>query len=124
MEFLKQRLFGPRIPLPDLPELVAYRVEVRRCVWIPWIGGHLSGMKQTAAGVAIGNQILLAPGVILSHRLLLHELEHVKQWQAEWLFVLWYTLESLRRGYQQNRYEVAARAAEIHAQRGLTFGVV
>jgi len=123
VEFLKQRLFGPRIPLPDLPELLIHRAEVRRCVWIPWIGGHLSGMKQSAAGVAIGNQILLAPGVILSHRLLIHELEHVKQWQAEWLFLVWYTLESLRHGYYNNRYEVAARAAEAQSRPGVTYGV-
>ena len=43
--------------------------------------------------------------------LLEHELEHVRQWKADPLFPLRYTLATLRHGYYDNPYEVQARAA-------------
>ncbi len=49
-----------------------------------------------------------------NRRWLRHELAHIKQYRELGFFgFLWaYTLESIRKGYQQNRFEVEARAAE------------
>jgi hypothetical protein len=47
-------------------------------------------------------------------RWVLHELKHVEQFRRYgfWLFLLLYAAESLRKGYQNNRFEVEARDAE------------
>ncbi|WP_019586929.1 eCIS core domain-containing protein [Deinococcus apachensis] len=44
-----------------------------------------------------------------------HELAHVQQYQRYGLlrFLTLYLIESLRRGYHHNRFEVEARAAEL-----------
>jgi hypothetical protein len=51
-------------------------------------------------------------------RLMLHEYCHVlKQWEAGDLTILRYSLECLRKGYWNNRFEVAARAfADRHLE--------
>lgn len=43
-----------------------------------------------------------------------HELKHIEQFQQHgtFLFLCLYLLESLRKGYKNNRYEVEARKAE------------
>lgn len=43
-----------------------------------------------------------------------HELEHVKQYERYGLvsFIIRYLIESARRGYYNNKFEVEARAAE------------
>lgn len=43
-----------------------------------------------------------------------HELKHVEQFRRYgfWLFLLLYLVESLRKGYHDNRFEVEAREAE------------
>jgi hypothetical protein len=43
-----------------------------------------------------------------------HELEHIRQYRTYGLvsFVILYLIESLKRGYYNNKYEVEARAAE------------
>ncbi len=43
--------------------------------------------------------------------LLLHEHAHVEQWRTVPWFAVRYVWESLRRGYFNNRFEVAARQA-------------
>ncbi|MBL7711075.1 MAG: DUF4157 domain-containing protein [Chitinophagaceae bacterium] len=46
-----------------------------------------------------------------------HELEHVRQFRQYGLvrFLYLYLLESLRKGYHNNRFEIEARAAEHRA---------
>lgn len=128
MEYFLRLLFGPRLLIEGLedvlPQLASQGATVRVCTWIPWLGGRLSRMKGSAAGVAIFNQILLAPGTRVSTHLLIHELEHVKQWKEERLFLIWYSLESIRHGYWQNRYEVAARQAETSLGPNRALGAV
>jgi len=53
-----------------------------------------------------------------------HELKHVEQYRRHGLFpFLWkYTIESIRRGYYNNRFEIEARAAENNE--GICEGIV
>ena len=96
-----------------LPEPLPVRVAVYRSRWIPLLGGWLSGMRAAAAAVTLGDAIVVHPNVPLTARLLRHELAHVRQWQARpFTFPFRYVLGHLRHGYQQNPYEIEARAAE------------
>lgn len=79
---------------------------------VPALGGWLSRLGGPAAAVALRRTIVVHPDVPLTPRLLAHEIEHVRQWEEDLLFPLRYTLETLRRGYANNRYECQARAAE------------
>lgn len=51
---------------------------------------------------------------LLDKRLVLHELEHVRQFRryGTLRFVVLYLWEGLRKGYHNNRFEVEARDAE------------
>jgi hypothetical protein len=103
-------LLGTRIEPPlEVPD----HVVVRTGRWIPAIGGWLSGHTGPAAAVALGRTIVVHPGVVLTQRLLRHELAHVRQWQARpFTFPLRYTWQHMRHGYRANPYEVEAREAE------------
>jgi len=48
-------------------------------------------------------------------RLMKHELCHVKQYQENGFlpFIIKYLIESIRKGYYNNRFEVEAREAEV-----------
>lgn len=107
-------LLGSPLQEPvELPEELLHEgVVLRRGRWIPVLGGVLGRMRGPAAAVTLGRHIILHPSARPTRRLLAHELEHVRQWRADPLFPLRYTLESLRRGYHHNRYEAEARAAE------------
>jgi hypothetical protein len=106
-------LLGRRIaPPPHLPEgSVPPGVVLREGRLVPRIGGLLGGMGAPAAAVTLGRTIIVHPEVRLTHDLLVHELTHVEQWRSDLLFPLRYTLASLRHGYTDNPYEVAARRA-------------
>jgi len=89
------------------------------------VGGWCLGQR-TVSGITLWRTIWLAPDVNPSLDLLLHELRHVQQFEANAAFPLLYLWESLRRGYVNNRYEVDARAyaarrvremAEFHPER-------
>ena len=96
-----------------LPETIPSGVGVYRNKWIPVVAGVLSGMRSHAAAVTLGDAILVHPDVPITPRLLRHELAHVKQWQAQpLLFPVRYALGHLRYGYDDNPFEVEARAAE------------
>jgi hypothetical protein len=99
-------------PPPSLVPLVPPGVRLRRGRLIPYLGGVMAGMKGSAAAVALRRTIILRPDVTLTRRLLLHELAHVRQWESDRLFAVRYSVETLRRGYLQNRYEREAREAE------------
>ena len=94
----------PPLPLPP-------GVTVRRGRLVPRIGGLLLRSRRPAAAVALRRTIIVDPGARLTPGLLAHELTHVRQWAADPLFPLRYTLATLRHGYHNNPYEVEARAA-------------
>jgi hypothetical protein len=106
----KAALLGRRIAPADVR--VPDGVTVREGRLIPAIGGWLARMGQPAAAVTLRRTIIVHPGATLTRRLLLHELEHVRQWREDPLFPLRYTTETLRNGYWNNRYEQQAREAE------------
>lgn len=95
----------PTIAREDLPNGVTFR----RGRLIPWIGGVLARAGAPAAAVTLRNTIILRPDVQLSPQLLTHELVHVRQWRADPLFPVRYSLATLRHGYRDNPYEVEAR---------------
>lgn len=98
---------------PDVTEPVPDGVAVRAARWLPVIAGRLSGMRAPAAAVTLGRTIIVHPDVRLTGRLLRHELAHVRQWQRHPItFPARYLVNHLRYGYQDNPYEVEARAAE------------
>lgn len=105
-------VLGPQVPPSELPEGVPPDVTVRRCGWIPALGGILGKMQGPAAAVTLRRTILVHPSVRPDAGLMVHELVHVEQWRADPLFPLKYAAESARRGYRGNRYEVEAYARE------------
>lgn len=109
---LLDAVLGPVVPPPSsVPaEAVPAGVTFRAGPLIPAIGGVLGRMGGPAAAVTLGRTIVVHPRVELSPGLLVHELTHVRQWGEDRLFPLKYTLQSIRHGYLQNRYEVEARA--------------
>jgi fructose-1,6-bisphosphatase I len=113
---LIRRLAGQRI-VPPLA--VPQDVAIVRGRWLTALSGRLAGMNAPAAAVTLGRTIVVHADAPLTPRLLRHELEHVKQWQAQPLtFPLRYLWRHLRHGYRDNPYEAAARAAE--AEHGST----
>ena len=95
----------PTVAQADLPDGVTFR----RGRLIPWIGGVLARAGAPAAAVTLRNTIILGPEVHLSPQLLTHELVHVRQWRADPLFPVRYSLATLRHGYYENPYEIEAR---------------
>ena len=110
-------LLGRRVaPPPELPDgLVPPEVVLREGRLVPWLGGLFARMGAPAAAVTLGRTIVLNPRVRLTPRLLAHELAHVRQWRADLLFPLRYTVATFRYGYLDNPYEVEAREAEAYA---------
>ena len=107
------RLLGARIdpPVGDPLPNGAAEVTFREGRLIPWIGGVLAGMSGPATAVTLGRTIVVARGARLSRELLAHELTHVRQWRADVLFPIRYTVAMLRHGYLDNPYEIEARLA-------------
>jgi hypothetical protein len=106
-------VIGHRCALPEalvraFPELAEARY--RRGGLPPRIGGWFLGIR-SVAGIALRHTVWLAPDADLTPELLLHELTHVRQWRSVRWFPVRYVWESLRRGYRENRYEIAARVA-------------
>jgi hypothetical protein len=110
-EMLSHLIGAPfRLP-PDLlarfPELAQARY--RRGGLALRVGGWCLG-RATVSGITLWRTICLAPGVPLDAELLLHELRHVHQFQADHVFPLRYLWRSVRYGYTDNPYEADARA--------------
>ena len=97
----------PPALLGAYPELAAARF--RRGGLFVRIGGWCLGTR-SVAGITLWRTVWLAPYARLDPGLLLHELAHVHQFGASRWFPFRYALESLRRGYRANRYEVEATA--------------
>jgi hypothetical protein len=81
---------------------------------------RIAAWKLNARQVAIvfGNTIHLhntsSEDFMKNKRWLNHELEHIRQYHEYGLipFIMRYLIESLKKGYHNNKFEIAARAAE------------
>lgn len=96
----------PPALLAEFPELAVMRL--RRGGLLPRLGGWFLG-QATVAGITVGRTVFLGRGAAATAELLLHELAHVRQFEALRAFPLRYWWESARRGYAANRFEVDAR---------------
>ncbi len=105
-------VFGERFePPPEIPpKMIPEGVVLRRGGLIPRLGGIFSRMRRPAAAVTLGDTIVFNPGVRVTVDLLAHELVHVRQWREDRLFPLHYVLSTMKHGYEENPYEVEARA--------------
>jgi hypothetical protein len=75
------------------------------------------GMR-SVAGITLWGTVFVGADSNPSAALLLHELRHVQQFQADPLFPLRYVWETVRRGYGRNRYELdAVSYAQSHLRR-------
>ena len=115
-------VFGAAIPMPAqlaarYPELTAIRL--RRGGLAPRIGGWCLG-RRVVAGITFHRWVWLADDERATAELLLHELGHVRQFEALFAFPLRYFWESLRRGYHRNRFEVEARHFAATRLRGIS----
>ncbi len=105
-------LVGVPFTLPDAlvaryPELAEARF--RRDGIALRVGGWLLG-RPSVSGITLWRTIWIASDAPLEPELLLHEVRHVHQFQADPLFPLRYAWKSLRHGYTDNPYEADARA--------------
>lgn len=105
-------LFGTPLELPAA--LVAAYPELADATWRRGglalrIGGWCLG-RQTVSGITLWRTIWISSGTVLDPELLLHELRHVHQFQADPLFPLRYVWYSVKHGYAGNPYEADARA--------------
>lgn len=97
----------PAATLARYPDLATTRY--RRGGLPPRIGGWCLGQRSVAA-ITLWRTVWLGEDVEADDELLLHESRHVAQFEASWAFPFQYLVESLRRGYWNNRFEVDARA--------------
>jgi hypothetical protein len=124
MSGVLRRLLSPLVGVPiSLPAALLDRfpelgdARWRRGGLPPRVGGWCL-LQPTVAAITLWRTVYLAPDVELDPRLLLHELRHVQQFQGSLWFPVDYILESLRRGYGRNKYEIAANSYAAHRLRG------
>lgn len=115
-------LIGRPTRLAD--EVVAQYPELAGARWrrggLPVrVGGWCLG-QSTVSAITLWRTIWIAPNVEPSAELLLHELRHVQQFEAQRAFPLLYLWQSLRHGYVANRYEADARRYAAARVRGVT----
>jgi hypothetical protein len=112
-------LIGRQIELP--PSIVERFPELGAARWrrggVPVLVGGLFLGRASVAAITLWGTVFLARRVPLDPELLLHELRHVHQFQANPAFPLLYLWESLVRGYGRNRFEADARAYAAHRLR-------
>lgn len=108
------RVFGMSIAIN--PGMGNKTVRIREDSFIARLAAYKLGAPSVA--LTLGRTIHLhnarADRFRTDRRWVLHELKHVEQFRRYgffWFIVL-YLLESLRKGYHANRFEVEARAAE------------
>ncbi|MEO8337147.1 MAG: hypothetical protein ABI664_19375 [bacterium] len=89
------------------PELVT--AQWRRGGIALRIGGWCIG-RATVSGITCWRTIFLSHRAPLDPELLLHELRHVHQFEADPLFPVRYLWRSVKHGYTDNPYEADARA--------------
>ena len=105
-------LLGSPFDLP--PSLLARYPELGEARWRrgglpPRIGGWCLG-RHSVAAITLWRTIWLGRDAPLAPELLLHELRHVHQFEADPLFPLRYLWRSVTQGYTGNPYETDARA--------------
>ncbi len=86
--------------------------------WYSWIPG-----AKYVRGMALGNVVMLGPRALPKDKE--HELVHVEQFMhIPLIFLAVYEIESLRRGYRENKYEKEAyeRAGNIFISHRWNFG--
>jgi hypothetical protein len=88
------------------PELE--KIRFRRGGLPPRVAGWCLRQPSVAA-ITLWNTVWLGDKVAADLELLLHEARHVQQFEASWAFPFQYLVESIRRGYWKNRFEVDAR---------------
>ncbi len=104
-------IIGRPIDLP--PTLTERYPELATARWRtgglpPRVGGWFLGQASVSA-ITLWRTIWLARPTGVSEELLLHEIRHVAQFEADRAFAVRYLWESMRRGYSRNKYEVDAR---------------
>ena len=97
---------------PDLA-----RARYRRGGLPPRVAGWCLG-QATVSAITLWRTVWLGDTTRFDPGLLLHELRHVAQFESSRAFPVFYVWESLRRGYQANRYEVEAREYAAARLRG------
>ncbi len=114
-------VWGQPLKLP--PALLAAYPMLAQARWrrggfAPRVGGWCLG-RATVSGIALGRTVFLAPHCALDPWLLLHEFAHVRQFAQVKVFPLRYLWQSLRHGYQANRFEQDANnfATRVLAER-------
>ena len=75
-------------------------------------------LQRTASAITLWRTVFLAPETPWDAALLLHELRHVHHFRMSRTFPVRYLLESLRRGYVNNRFEADANAFARHRLAG------
>jgi hypothetical protein len=109
----------------ELPATLLERYpELRTARWRagglpPRVGGWCLGQASVSA-ITLWRTIWLAHSPRVSAELLLHEIRHVAQFEADPTFAVRYLWESVRRGYHGNKYEIDAReyaAARVTSER-------
>lgn len=100
-------------PIELSPSLLERYPQLARARWRagglpPRVGGWCLGQSSVAA-ITLWRTVWLARPLDVSEELLLHEVRHVAQFEADPAFAWRYVWESVRRGYSGNRYEVDAR---------------
>lgn len=95
------------------------RVSIRAASFLARVAAQFMRAKQVA--MVLGSTIHLhgvsVAGFLSNKQWVRHELCHIDQYRRYGMlrFLLLYLIESVRRGYEQNRFEVEARAAEEQA---------
>ena len=107
----------PAAMLARYPELAAIRY--RRGGLPPRVGGWCLGQRSVAA-ITLWRTVWLGESTAIEDELLLHEARHVAHFGSSWTFPFLYLVESLRRGYWQNRFEVDAREYATRRMRAVT----
>jgi len=103
--------FPKKITINKKP--MAFVFHGARFWWLSW---H-SRLKYVR-GMAVGNVVLLGQNVLPND--LEHELIHVEQIEREpFIHPLLYSIESFKKGYRNNKYEVEAydRAGNVYLER-------
>jgi hypothetical protein len=91
-------------------------VRIRENSWVAAIAAYKLGVPSVA--LTLGRTIHLhktsRSGFLADQRWVRHEMAHVEQFQRYgfWNFIFLYLLESLKKGYYLNKYEVEARESE------------
>ena len=95
----------------------ALQVNIKENSWLAKLAAWKLGVDNVA--LTLGTTIHLhkasAEVLINDERWVRHELKHVEQFLKYGFvrFILLYVMESLRNGYENNRFEIEAREAEL-----------